>query len=263
MSEGLAHAAVGDGVRLAWRMDGPAGAPVLVLSNSLGTTHAMWAPQMAAFAQRRRVLRYDTRGHGASDAPAGAYGIDRLAQDVVELMDAAGVPRADVCGLSLGGMTAQRLGVVAPGRIDRLVLANTSAFMGPPAAWRARIEAVSASGMAAVADGVVARWFTPVFRERDPAAVSRVRDMLLAADPAGYAGCCAAIRDMDQRATAALIRAPTLVIAGAHDPATPPEHGRLLAAAVPGAVHRELQAAHLSNVEAPGPFGQAVLEHLG
>lgn len=261
MSGELAVTRLGDGCRLAWRFDGPVGAPVLLLSNSLGTTHALWSPQMAAFTRTWRVLRYDVRGHGASDAPAGAYGIDRLARDAVELLDAAGVERAAFCGLSMGGMVGQRLAVTAPERLSALVLANTSAWMGP-GGWQARIAAAEAQGMAAVAEAVIARWFTPRFRAADPASVETVRAQLLATSPVGYAGCCAALRDMDQRATAPLIRTPTLVVAGAWDAATPPAHARVLADAVPDAAYVELEAAHLSNVEAGEAFNRAVCAFL-
>ncbi|MDQ0507122.1 3-oxoadipate enol-lactonase [Xanthobacter agilis] len=254
---------LGDGCRLAYRFDGPAEAPVLLLSNSLGTSFEMWAPQMPALTQRFRVLRYDSRGHGRSDAPAGAYGMDRLGRDVVELLDALGLDRVGFCGLSKGGMVGQWLGARAPERLDRLVLANTAAHMGPPSGWESRIGAVRAGGMAALADAAIARWFTPEFVARVPDQVASVRDMLLATPVEGYAACCAAIRDMDLRLTAPLIRVPTVVIAGAHDPATPPEQGRFLADAIPGARIVELDTAHLSNIEAPAAFTAALLDALG
>ena len=254
---------VGDGVRLDCRWDGPEGAPVLVLSNSLGTDSAMWAPQIDAFAGRFRVLRYDSRGHGLSEAPEGAYSLDRLGRDVLDLLDALGVERAHFCGLSLGGMVGQWLAVQAPQRIDRLVLANTSAYMGPPANWQARIEGVMARGMAPLAEASVARWFTPGFALRDPQTVAGIRAMLLANRPVGYAGCCAAIRDMDLRAVARLNALPTLVIAGDADPATPLADARFLADAAQDARLSVLHpAAHLSNVEQPGAFAQAVLDFL-
>ena len=261
MSGELNFARVDDGCRIAWRLDGPPGAPVLVFANSLGTTHAMWEPQMAAFTRAWRVLRYDARGHGASDSPLGAYGIDRLARDVVEVLDAAGVASVTFCGLSMGGMVGQRLAITAPERLDALVLANTSAWMGP-AGWQERIAAVGEHGMAAVTEGVIERWFTSGFRAANPAAVARVRDMMLTTSPVGYGGCCAALRDMDQRVTAPLIRAPTLVIAGARDPATPPDHARFLADAVPDAAYVELQAAHLSNIEGDAAFNRVVCAFL-
>ncbi|MNI39493.1 3-oxoadipate enol-lactonase 2 [compost metagenome] len=251
-----------DGCRIAYRFDGQEGAPVLLLSNSLGTTMQMWAPQMAAFTQRFRVLRYDSRGHGQSDSPAGAYSMDRLGRDAVLLLDAVGVERADFCGLSKGGMVGQWLGVRAPERIGKLILANTSAYMGPPSGWQARIEGVLRDGMAPLAEASIARWFTPDFPSRSPEAIAPIREMLLACDPSGYAGCCAAIRDMDLRPTATLIGPPTLVIAGSQDPSTSVADGRWLAEAAQQGRLVALDAAHLSNVERPEEFQAAVLDFL-
>lgn len=178
----------------------------------------MWKPQVEALSGQFRLLRYDARGHGRSDVPAGAYGLDRLGRDVVELLDALGIAKAHFCGLSMGGMVGQWLGVRAPERLDKLVLANTSAYMGPPSGWDDRIAAVRAGGLVALAEGTMGRWFTPGFIAREPGTLAAVCAMLLACPPDGYAGCCAAIRDMDLRPTAPLVRAETLVIAGAHDP---------------------------------------------
>lgn len=250
----------GDGCRIAYRIEGRADAPVLLLSNSLGTTMAMWEPQMAAFTGRFRVLRYDSRGHGRSDAPAGSYSIDRLGRDAIELLDALGIGRVTFCGLSKGGMIGQWLGWRAPERLDRLILANTSAYMGPPEGWDARIRAVAAGGMAAMTGPVLQRWFRPAFLAAAPEAVAPVRAMLLATPPHGYAGCCAAIRDMDQRPVLPLVATPTLVIAGNADPATPIEHAEQLARGIAGARLVSLDAAHLSNVEQPAGFAGAVLD---
>lgn len=254
---------MGDGCAIHYRFDGAADAPLLLLSNSLGTTMDMWEPQLEHLTSRFRVLRYDARGHGGSDAPAGGYSLDRLGRDVVEMLDALALDRVSFCGLSMGGMVGQWLGVRAPDRLDRMVLANTSAFMGPPSAWDDRIVAVRERGMGAIAEVVVERWFTDRFRRLSAGAVAAVLSMLRSTDPAGYAGCCAAIRDMDLRATAPLILVPTLVIAGEADPATPPAHGEALAAAIPGARIVLLPAAHLSNVEAPSRFRDTVLAFLG
>lgn len=251
-----------DGCRIAYRFDGPEGAPVLLLSNSLGTTMEMWAPQMAAFTRRFRVLRYDSRGHGQSDSPAGAYSMDRLGRDAVLLLDAVGVERADFCGLSKGGMVGQWLGFRAPEQIGKLILANTSAYMGPPSGWQTRIEGVLRNGMGPLAEASIARWFTPDFPSRAPDAVAPIREMLLACDPSGYAGCCAAIRDMDLRPTAALIVPPTLVIAGSQDPSTSVADGRWLADRAKDGRLVELDAAHLSNVEQAQAFADIVLDYL-
>ncbi|AJR26262.1 3-oxoadipate enol-lactonase [Sphingobium fuliginis ATCC 27551] len=253
----------GDGCRIAWRMDGPEDAPVLLLSNSLGTGLEMWTPQMAAWTRAFRVLRYDQRGHGASDAPAGGYSIDRLGRDAIELLDALRIDAVDFCGLSLGGMVGQWLGIREQRRLRRLVLANTSSFMGPPAAWDARIALVRERGMAPLAEASVERWFTAAFAARGGDAIAPVAAMLQATDPQGYAGCCAAIRDMDMRRTVALIEAPTLVIGGTKDPATPPPHSEALGRSIAGARLTMLEAAHLANVEQPQAFAEAVTAFLG
>ncbi len=252
----------GDGCRIAYRFDGPTDEPVLLLSNSLGTTMDMWEPQLAAFSKRFRVLRYDTRGHGGSDAPPGGYSLDRLGRDAVELLDALEIARVHYCGLSLGGMVGQWLGLRAPERIDRLVLAHTSAFMGPPLAWDGRIAVVRKKGMAAVADASIERWFTAEFVGTSDASLNNVRAMLLAANVDGYAGCCAAIRDMDLRRLGGMIDLPTLVIGGDADPATPPDHSEALARAIRGSRLLFLSAAHLGNMEQPADFARAVLNFL-
>lgn len=252
-----------DGCLIAWRLDGPEGAPVLMLSNSLGASMGMWEDQVPAFSQAFRVLRYDTRGHGGSSVTPGDYGLDRLGRDALELLDALGIAKVHFCGLSLGGMTGQWLGVFAPERIDRLVLANTSSFMGPPSSWHGRMDMVRDKGMAAIVDAVLERWYTPAFASKTPAGLTRTRQQFLMTYPDGYAGCCAAIRDMDLRPIVGLVAAPTLVIAGSEDPATPPDHAEFLASAIAGSRLVSLKAAHLSNIEQPEQFTGAVLEFLG
>ena len=251
------------GTRIFHRFDGSPEKPVLVLSNSLGTHLGMWDAQMPAFAERYRVLRYDSRGHGQSAVPPGPYRIEDLGRDLLALLDALGLSRVHFCGLSKGGMVGMWLATNAPDRVERLVLCNTSAYLGPPELWKARIEAVRASGMQAVVPQVIERWLTAEFRARAPEAVEKVRRMLLATPADGYAACCAAIRDMDQRESIRAIRAPTQVVVGKSDPATPPEHGRQIAERIRGAKVVELPAAHLSNVEAAEGFTAAVLEFLG
>jgi 3-oxoadipate enol-lactonase len=252
-----------NGGRFHYQLDGPTGAPVLMLANSLGTDMQMWEPQLPAFAKRFRVLRHDTRGHGDSAVRSDPCTIERLAHDVLALLDALGIASTHFCGLSMGGMIGQWLGVNAPQRLHRLVLCNTSARIAPRALWDARIAAVRKGGMTAIADAVIERWFTPEFRERAPEAVEPVRRTLLATSAEGYAACCAAVRDMDQRATIAGIRTATLVIAGCADAATPPSDGRYLAEQIPGAHYVELNAAHLSNIEAAERFTQTVVDYLG
>jgi 3-oxoadipate enol-lactonase len=245
-----------------YKCEGPEAAPTLVLSSSLGTHHGMWDEQMPDFARSYRVLRYDTRGHGASDVPQKPVDIATLGRDVLGLLDALGVRRAHFCGLSLGGMIGQWLGATAAERLERLILCSTSAYLGNRDTWNARIEAVRKGGMAAVADMIVERWFTPAFRQTSPAAPKRIRDMLLACPAEGYAACCAAVRDMDQRELLAGIRVPTLVLSGRHDPGTPPEHARFIAERIAGAQLVELDASHLCNIEASAAFGAAVHEFL-
>lgn len=259
MSEGFLS--TGDGCALAYALGGAEGAPVLILSNSLGTDMSMWDAQLSALEERFRVLRYDTRGHGRSGVPAGAYGLERLGRDVIELADGLGIATFSFCGLSLGGMTGQWLGWRARERLERLVIANSSACMGPPSGWDARIAAVAEQGMDAMVEPILPRWFTPSFLA-DERNTAQVVTVLRRTDPSGYAGCCAAIRDMDMRALLGLIVAPTLIIGGTADLATPPAHTDELANGITGARKIMLEAAHLSNIEQPEAFTQAVLDFL-
>ena len=248
--------------RIFYRWDGPEGLPTLVLSNSLGTTHAMWDPQVAALSEHFRVLRYDSRGHGQSDVPPGPYTIELLAGDVLALLNALELERVKFCGLSIGGMIGIWLGANAPARVEQLVLSNTSAHIGGPELWNSRIETVRKGGMQALVNTVIERWFTARFRESNPETIRRIGDMLLGTPPEGYAACAAAVRDMDQRESLARVATPTLVICGTQDPATPPEHGRFIAERVPGARLVELDAAHLSNIEAAAAYNRTLLEFL-
>lgn len=251
-----------NGARLHYRFDGPEDAPVLVLANSLGTDPGMWEPQLPAFARRFRVLRYDSRGHGASAVTPGPYTIEQLAGDVLGQLDRLDLERVHFCGLSLGGMVGQWLGVHAPERIDRLVLCNTAARIAPPELWNQRIEKVRQGGMAAIAAAVLERWFTADYLNRAPAMIEPLRATLLATPPDGYIACCAAVRDMDQRDSVERIKAPTLVIAGSRDQATPPADGRFLFERIAGAEYLELAAGHLSNVEQAEQFTAAVVDFL-
>jgi len=256
------YVVVDDGRRIAVRIDGPVDRPPLLLSNSLGTTLRMWDVQMPGLSEAFRVIRYDSRGHGQSDAPAGDYTIARLAADALAVLDSLHIETAAFVGLSKGGMVGQWLGAHAPHRLTRLVLANTAAWMGPAQGWQSRIDTVMEDGMGAITDAVLERWFTPGFRDAAPEAVAPVRDMLLATPPQGYAGCCAAIRDMDQRASLGAISVPTLVIGGLRDPATPPAKAEEIAAAVADSRLAMLDAAHLSNIEQPQAFTAALLDFL-
>jgi 3-oxoadipate enol-lactonase len=244
-------------------LEGPSGAGVVVLSNSLGTTLRMWDPEAGALARTHRVVRYDMRGHGRSPVPEPPYTLADLGADVVALLDRHGVERASLCGVSLGGMVSMWVAAHAPDRVDRLVLCSTSARLGPPEAWAERAALVRRDGMEAVADTVVARWFTPAFAAARPEVVSGIRAQLAATPAEGYAACCEVIGAMDLRADLGSIRSPTLVIAAPDDPTTPPEHGRAIAAGIPAARLVVLpQGAHLVSVEAPDAVTALVREHL-
>ena len=251
-----------DGFRIHYRVDGAAKGPALLFSNSLGTTLQMWAAQVASLSPGFRMIRYDTRGHGRSDAPAGAYSIDQLGRDAVAVLDAAGVTDAHVCGLSLGGVTAMWLGIHVPGRVRSLVLAATAARIGSEDFWNTRIRQVRASGTRSIADTVIARWFSEEFRTTNPAVVDTYRQMLVNTATEGYAGCCAALRDADLRQPIARIAVPTLVIAGAADPATPPADGDAIRQRVPGAEMLTLNAAHMVNVEQADTFTEAIARFI-
>jgi len=240
-----------------------AGKPWLLFSNSLGTNLGMWDPQMEAFGESFRIVRYDSRGHGRSDAPEGFYTIERLGRDALAILDALGIERTYYCGLSKGGMVGQWLGANAPERIERMALCSTAAHHPAPDLWNKRIEVASGEGMEPLADGIIERWFTEGFRKSNTDEVAKVGAMVLSTPGVGYAGCSAAIRDMDQREAIKTITVPTLVVAGASDPATTPEQGRAIHESIDGSEFIVLDnAAHLSNIERPDAFNRAVLEFL-
>src|SRR4051812_13058561 len=242
---------------------GPADAPVLVLSNSLGSSLAMWDGQVEALAERFRLVRYDIRGHGRSPVPAPPYSIEDVGADLVALLDHLGVERAHVAGLSLGGMTGMWLAINHPERLDRLVLLCTSAKLGPPEMWAERARTVRAEGTGAVAEAGVGRWLTEGFRQAHPDTAEWLRAMIAATPAEGYAACCGVIERMDLTAGLPEIHAPTLVIAGAQDPATPPEHAERIAAGIAGSRVEILDpAAHLANVEQPEAVTRLIREHL-
>jgi 3-oxoadipate enol-lactonase len=222
----------------------------------------MWEPQMQALAGRFRVVRYDSRGHGRSEVTPGPYTIAMLANDAVGLLDALALPSAHFCGLSMGGMVGMWLGVHAPQRIDRLVLANTGAKIGTGEIWNARIDAVQKGGMAAIASGVLARWFSPQELEQPTPLIAQLRATFEATPTEGYVASCAAVRDMDQRQTLHRIRAPTLVIAGTEDHVTTPDDARFIVDEVRNARYVELQASHLSNIQAASAFTHALVQFL-
>ena len=248
---------------LDYRFQGRPGGHVLVLSNSLGTTQELWDRQLPELAERFHVLTYDHPGHGASDLPERLCTVEALAHGLLELLDELDVGRMSFCGVSLGGMVGMALALVAPERLERLVLSCTSAYLGPPEAWAHRARTVRTDGMEAIADTVVGRWFTPEFSRTEPETVARFRAMLASTPPEGYARCCEAVDAWDARERISAISAPALVVAGAKDPATPIEHAELVASRIRGARLQTLErAAHLANVEQAEDFTQAVVEHL-
>ncbi|MET8258005.1 3-oxoadipate enol-lactonase [Micromonospora sp. NPDC005205] len=249
--------------RLHLTVDGPAAAPVLLLGSSLGTAAALWEPQVPALAQRFRVIRYDHLGHGRSAVPPGPYTLDLLGRELLRTLDDLDVQWVHYAGLSLGGMVGMWLAAYAPDRVRRLALLCTSASLGPPEQWRERAATVLTGGMSAIADAVVARWFTPAFATARPEVVATHRAMLTANAPTGYAACCEAIASMDLRPDLGRVVAPTLVIAGADDTATPVAHAREIVERIPRARLAVVDAAaHLANVEQPEQVCRLLLEHF-
>jgi 3-oxoadipate enol-lactonase len=253
-------------------LDGPAGKPVLVLGNSLGTSRQVWEPQLPALAGRFRLLRWELPGHGGPPGPGpagnaatppGPYRLADLGSAVLALLDRFGIERAHYAGISIGGMVGMWLAANAPDRIGALGLCCTSAHMPPASAWLERAAAVRSSGLAPITGQSLGRWFTAAFRRAAPGTVAAYAATLEEVDPAGYAGCCEALAAMDLRPALGRIGAATLVIAGSEDPAAPPPHAALLASRIPGARLTVLRgAAHLANVQAPGPVTAALLAHL-
>jgi 3-oxoadipate enol-lactonase len=256
------HVTMDDGARIYVEAEADNGKPPLLFSNSLGTDLHMWDAQMGPFGEAFRVIRYDSRGHGQSDLTEGLYTMDRLGRDALAVLDAFKIERTYYCGLSKGGMVGQWLGGNAPERIERMAVCNTAAYIPNPDLWNTRIEIATNKGMPALCDGIIERWFSEDFRKNNPAEIERVAAMVLATPGPGYAACCAAIRDMDQRETDKGISAPTLVVIGAKDPATPPEHGREIHSLIAGSQLVELDAAHLSNIEQTDAYNSAVLNFL-
>ena len=245
--------------RLRHLLDGRADGPVVVFSNPIGTSLELWDRQAAALASRFQVLRYDHRGQGGSEVPPGPYSLGTLAGDLTALLDELGIARASLVGLSLGGAVGMQLAVASPERLDRLVLACTSARFGPRESWLQRAGTVRRDGIAALVDPVLARWFTAGAPAED---VARCRAMLEATPAEGYAACCEALAGWDFRAQLGDVRAPTLVVAGAQDPATPVEHAEEIARGTGAPLIVIDDAAHLANVEQPEAFNSALVRHL-
>lgn len=252
------------GVPIHYRVDGPidSDAPWIVFSNSLGADVSMWTPQLAAFASRYRVLRYDTRGHGHSDAPKGSYTIEQLTGDVLGLLDELSIARAHFCGISMGGITGVALAARYPDRVDRIVLANTAAKIGSDEVWVPRADKARNGGMASLADAVLPRWFTQAFIERETLMYAQIRDVFVHTDNEGYASNCDALRIADLRGETYNIRARTLVISGTHDVAATTQQGKELTASIDGARYVEFDASHITNIELPDAFNRTVLDFL-
>lgn len=252
-----------NGTELHYQLEGPKDAPVVLMSNSLGTALAMWDPQLPTLRDRFRTLRYDSRGHGQSAAPEGDYTIDLLADDARALLDGLDIERAHFVGLSKGGMVGQVLGARHGDRLASLTLCSTACHMAPKELWDGRVRAAREQGMAALVDQVVERWFTPGFRGSGNPAVDRVREMILRTPAEGYAACCAAIRDMDLRELIGKIRVPTMIVVGADDPATPPEKAEEIHARVEGSSLEVIDdAAHLLNIEQTVAFNHLLIEFI-
>jgi len=237
-----------NGAKLNAQIEGPERAPVLMLCNSLGTDLHMWDDQAPALTRHFRLLRYDRRGHGKSEAPKGPYNMEMLGRDALAVM---------------GGMVGMWLGANAPQRLDRVVLSNTAAYMGDKQIWNGRFKTVREGGMAAIADGTMERWFTKGFRDRAPQAVARLKQMVLDTPVEGYIGCGEAVRDMDHRETIRNITAPTMIIAGRHDPGTTVEAAEFLRDRIPGSKLVVLEAAHIANVEQAQAYTDALLLFFG
>jgi 3-oxoadipate enol-lactonase len=243
--------------------DGPVEAPALLFSNSLSSNLTMWDAQVAALAGRFRIIRYNGRGQPGSVVTPGPYTMAQLGQDAVAILDALGIATARFCGLSMGGMVGLWLLTHASARIERAVLANTAAYMGPASLWEGRITLARQGGIAATVEPTVTRWFRPEVHRADPALIERMRAMIRTTPLDGYVACCEAIRDMDQRQSMRAIARPTLVIVGEHDVATTPADGQVIHEAITGSKLVSLPAGHLSAVEQPAAFTDAVAAFLG
>ena len=263
----MAQQITANGISINYQLDGPEDAPVLVFSNSLATSLAMWNEQVDRLNDRFRILRYDNRGHGATPVPdmEGSYTIKMLGEDVLGLLDALEIEKVSFCGLSKGGMVGQWLGINASDRLNRLVLSNTASYFPNKGMWRERISMATVDGIPAIAEASIGRWFTPGYLARDDtrATIDFVRNFILETTRHGYLASSIAIRDMDFRKELGQIDVPTMVIIGEKDPATIPEYGEVVAAGIPGAkIFVVPDAAHLSNIEQPDVFTEALVDFL-
>ena len=249
---------IAEGLRFVVQLNGPQDTPVVMLSNSLSCDMSMWDEQVGLWGDRFRILRYDQRGHGNSGAPNSPWSIDQLGFDAVAILDALDIRRVHWCGVSLGSMTGMWMAINAPDRINRLVLANTAAHMGPPSLWDNRVAMALQGGMTAVSGPTIERWFPTHFRHAAPETMRRMLEMVERTPVAGYVGCCLAIRDMDLREQLNVIKSDTLVIIGSRDPATLPEQGMFIADRIANAQVQVLDVGHISNVEKPDQFAALV-----
>jgi 3-oxoadipate enol-lactonase len=253
---------VDDGCKINVEIEGPADAPALMLSNSLGTNLHMWDPQTPEFAKHYRVIRYDRRGHGQSDVPEGPYSMERFGRDAIAVLDALDIEKTNWCGLSMGGMVGQWLGANAPDRVEKLVLSNTHYFYPDKKFWSDRIKFIEEKGLDQLVDGNMQRWFTEGFRQRAPETMAKMKEMFVATDLKGYIACCQAIMNMDMRASNPGIGVPTMVIVGAQDAATPPAAGEEIQKQIKDATLASIDAAHISNMEQPVAYTKTVLDFL-
>lgn len=246
-----------------YELGGRADGPVVLFANSLGTNFHVWDAQAAALAERYRVLRYDMRGHGLTDCPAGPYTIAQLGDDARALLDALKIDSAHVVGLSIGGLVAQRLAAAAPSRVRSLVLCDTANVIGPPSRWDDRIDAVSKGGLISIVDAVLKGWFTSGFLAAQPDLARGASNMIARTPLAGYIGCCHALRGADLREDDARIVCPTLVVVGDQDASTPPALARELCAAIKGARLEVIaSAAHIPSIEQPDALNRLLLGFL-
>jgi 3-oxoadipate enol-lactonase len=251
-----------DGCPINVQIDGRDGAPVLMLSNSLGTNLHMWDQQVEEWAKHFRIVRYDRRGHGKSGVPKGPYTMERLGKDVLAILDALKLAKVNWCGLSMGGMVGMWLGANAPERFEKLVLSNTNCYYADKAPWAERIKQVREKGLASIVNGNMERWFTKGFRDNNPAVMKTFTDNFLKTDVEGYTACVAAISAMDHRDLLGKIKAPTLIIAGKHDPATTVAQAEYLRDHIAGSKLVVLDAAHIANVEQSALYTKTVLDFL-
>jgi len=250
------------GARITYLAEGPRGAPTVLFVNSIGATRDLWGPQVAAVTKAHRAITYDARGHGLSSAPPGDYSIADLAGDAVAILDAEGLDRAHVCGISLGGLTGMWLGINAPGRVRSLTLANTAARIGTTESWTARMDLVREKGMTGVADLAIPLWFTERFRAEAPHTITVFRHMIESCSPTGYLGCCAALRDEDLREQISAISCSVLCVASSGDVPTPPEGLQYVHSQIADSRLLMLDAAHISNIEQMGDFNVALTGFL-